>query len=127
ETSRIVPRADSGGSVPRLFGSDAGPQRCRSTGLPSVPTIVPTSTSAWSAPAHAAGSCWMSEKGMFFSVAGASLAVTLSDGEKTWLFETAATEIASGAVPGEPTDPSPQSSRSLPAEITGTTPAAATL
>ena len=49
--------------------------------------------------------------------------MTLSAGEKTWLFETAATEIASGAVPGEPAVPSPKSSRSLPAEMTGTTPA----
>ena len=32
-----------------------------------------------------------------------------------------------GALPGEPTEPRPKSSRSLPAEITGTTPAAATL
>ena len=45
----------------------------------------------------------------------------------TWAFETAATLIASGAVPGAPTLPSPKSSRSLPAEITGITPAAATL
>ena len=69
----------------------------------------------------------MSWNGMFFNSAGASLVVTLSDGAKTWLFETAATEIASGAVPGEPTEPRPQSSRSFPAAITGTTPAFATL
>ena len=43
------------------------------------------------------------------------------------MFETAATEIASGAVPGEPAEPSPKSSRSFPAAITGTTPAAARL
>ena len=42
-------------------------------------------------------------------------------------FETAATEIAFGAVPGEPIVPNPKSSRSLPAAMTGTTPAAATL
>jgi hypothetical protein len=42
------------------------------------------------------------------------------------VFETAATEIASGAVPGAPAVPIPNSSRSLPAEITGMTPAAAT-
>jgi hypothetical protein len=40
-------------------------------------------------------------------------------------FDVAATEIASGAVPGEPALPSPKSSRSLPAAITGTTPASA--
>jgi hypothetical protein len=42
------------------------------------------------------------------------------------VFEAAATEIPSGAVPGDPTVPSPNSSRSFPAEMTGTTPAAAT-
>ena len=52
---------------------------------------------------------------------------TASVGAKTCVFETAATVIASGAVPGEPTVPEPKSSRSLPAAITGTTPAAATL
>ena len=54
-------------------------------------------------------------------------AVTASACAKIWLFVTAATEIASGAVPGDPTDPRPKSSRSLPAAITGTTPADATL
>ena len=58
---------------------------------------------------------------------GAPGAVTSSAGAKTWVLETAATEIASGAVPGEPVEPVPKSSRSLPAAITGTTPAAATL
>jgi hypothetical protein len=43
------------------------------------------------------------------------------------VFEDAATVIAAGAVPGEPTVPRPKSSRSFPAAITGTTPAAATL
>ena len=52
---------------------------------------------------------------------------TVSAGAKTWEFETAATLIASGAVPGAPTLPRPKSSRSLPAEITGTTPASETL
>ena len=52
--------------------------------------------------------------------------MTLSAGAKTWRFDTAATPIASGAVPGEPALPSPKSSRSFPAAITGTTPAAAT-
>ena len=61
------------------------------------------------------------------SAAGAPAALTVSAGEKTWLFETAATEIASGTVPGEPALPSPKSSRSFPAEMTGTTPAFTTL
>ena len=127
ETSRIVPLADAGGSVPRLLGLEAWPQRCRSTGLPSVPTIVPTSVSVRSALVQASGIGRMSSNGTFFNVGGASLVVTLSEGAKTWLFETAATEIASGAVPGEPTEPRPQSSRSFPAAITGTTPAFETL
>ena len=45
ETSTSAPLTDPVGSVPRPFGSSAGPQRYRSTGCPSVPTIVPTSTS----------------------------------------------------------------------------------
>jgi hypothetical protein len=53
--------------------------------------------------------------------------VTESAGVKRWVFVVAATVIASGAVPGEPTVPRPKSSRSFPAEITGTTPAAAVL
>ena len=39
--------------------------------------------------------------------------------------ETAATVIASGALPGDDTEPLPKSVKSLPAAITGTTPAAA--
>ena len=38
---------------------------------------------------------------------GRAGATTSSAGAKTWSFETAATEIASGAVPGEPAEPSP--------------------
>ena len=60
-------------------------------------------------------------------MSGAAGAVTSSAGAKTCVFETAATEIASGAVPGEPAEPRPKSSRSFPAAMTGTTPAAATL
>jgi len=65
--------------------------------------------------------------GMPCSNDGAPARSRSSAGEKTCVFDTAATEIASGAVPGEPADPRPKSSRSLPAAITGTTPAAATL
>ena len=57
---------------------------------------------------------------------GASPAVTDIVGEKTCVFETAATVIALGDEPGEPMEPVPNWSRSLPAEITGTTPAAVT-
>jgi hypothetical protein len=38
---------------------------------------------------------------------------------------TAPTVIASGVAPGEPTEPRPNSSKSFPAETTGTTPARA--
>ena len=48
------------------------------------------------------------------------------DGPKTCAFAVAPTLMASGAVAGEPDVPSPKKSRSLPAEITGTTPARAT-
>ena len=52
--------------------------------------------------------------------------MTASPLVKTWLLAVAATLIASGAVEGEPTVPKPKSSRSFPAEITGTTPALTT-
>ena len=52
---------------------------------------------------------------------------TESAGANTCEFDVAATAIASGATPGEPAVPKPKSSRSLPAAITGTTPASATL
>jgi len=52
--------------------------------------------------------------GMPLSESGAPGAVTSSAGAKTCVFEVAATEIASGAVPGEPVEPSPKSSRSFP-------------
>ena len=64
--------------------------------------------------------------GMCLTSGGASPAVTDIVGEKTCVFETAATVIASGDEPGEPMEPVPNWSRSLPAEITGTTPAAVT-
>src|SRR2546430_17721693 len=60
-------------------------------------------------------------------VSGALGVVTESAGAKMGLFVTAATVIAAGAVPGDATLPRPKSSRSFPAAITGTTPAAAVL
>jgi hypothetical protein len=63
---------------------------------------------------------------MCLTSGGASPAVTDIVGEKTCVLETAATVIASGDEPGEPIEPVPNWSRSLPAEITGTTPAAVT-
>src|SRR5207244_6292331 len=84
----------------------------------------PTSTSVWSLAAHVAGVEAFSI-GIWRSVSGALGVVTESAGAKMWLFVTAATVIAAGAVPGEATLPRPKSSRSFPAAITGTTPAAA--
>ena len=130
EASAIDPRSDPGGSVPGPpFGLSGGPQSLRSTGAPFVPTIVPTSTSAWSTIAQPCGvslppAGW---NGSRRTLAGAPAATTRNAGEKTCVFEVAATEIPSGAVPGEPAVPRPNSSRSFPAEMTETTPAAATL
>ncbi len=129
ETSAIRPVIAPGASVERVtsFGSKpGGAQRWRSTGWRFVPTIVPMSTSCWS-PSHAGGTSWLKENGMCWRLAGAPAPVTVISGAKTWRFEVAATEIASGALLGEPTEPRPNSSRSFPAAITGTTPAAATL
>ena len=49
------------------------------------------------------------------------------DGPNTCPLAMAPTLIASGAVAGDPAVPSPKKSRSLPAEMTGTTPARTTL
>ena len=56
ETSAIEPFSEPAGSglgPPSRF--PGGPQRSRGTGCPFVPRIEPTSTSCWSALAHAAG------------------------------------------------------------------------
>ena len=128
ETRTILPLTESLGSVPRLvFGSLADPQRCDSTGLPSVPTIDETSTICWSSVAHAPGSLAPPAPWIGIAPSDGGPPTTESAGAKTWEFEVAATEIASGAVPGEPAVPRPKSSRSLPAAITGTTPASAVL
>ena len=126
ETSTILPASDPGGSFEvSCSGAFAGPHKSRSIGLPSVPVIVVTSMTCWSAVTQVVGIVL----GPFSNGICAPPtcgAETWRIRPKTWLFETAATEIASGAVPGEPTVPSPKSSRSLPAAITGTTPAATT-
>ena len=96
-------------------------QSCLLTGAPLVPVIEPTSAICWSAFVH--------PKGMFPGAGTNGIcprptgAVSASPLAKTWLLVVAATLIASGAVDGEPTVPRPKSSRSLPAEMTGTTPA----
>ncbi len=129
ETSAILPASECAGSLPRGEARfAAGPQRCGSTGCPLVPVIVSTSTTVFAVVLHAAGlgepmAHW---NGMPWRTAGAVGAVAFSAGAKTCVFEVAATVIAAGAVPGEPTEPSPYWSRSFPAAITGTTPASAT-
>ena len=129
ETSATVPLSEPAGSEVKResFGSKpGGEQTWRSTGWPFVPVIVPTSTSV--CPAIQAGATRaLNEYGTCCRLAGAPGPVTVSSVPKTCRFETAATEIAAGALLGEPTEPRPKSSRSFPAEITGTTPAAATL
>src|SRR5438045_9800866 len=88
--------------------------------------IDPTSTSVWFALAHAGGVCppvWIGT----WSTGAPALLKAPSAGAKTCELDTAATEIASGAVEGDPAVPKPKSSRSFPAAMTGTTPAAATL
>ena len=94
-----------------------------------MPRIEPTSTSVWSLvsqPAKALRETAI-RNGRLCSDTGARESWTESEGAKTCTFDAAATEIASGAVPGEPTVPSPNSSRELPAAMTGTTPASTTL
>ncbi len=123
ETSAIAPASEPRGSVlVGAFGSVPAAQSCRSTGLPSRPTMVPTSTSVRSLAPQAAGGSTPAA-----GTKGNRRPPTVRAGPKTWVFDNAATEIESGATPGAPAEPRPNSSRSLPAEITGTTPAAATL
>ena len=124
ETRTTVPESDPGGSMlTGRFTSPAGPQRRRSTGRPSIPTIVPTSTSETSTVSHASGI----RPPLAGTNGNRGPSRTSISPPKTWRFDAAATEIASGTVPGEPEEPRPNSSRSFPAEMTGTTPAAVTL
>ena len=92
-----------------------------------MPTTEVTSTICWSSVAHAPGSFAPPAPWIGIAPSDGGPPTTVSAGAKTCVFEVAATEIASGAVPGEPAVPSPKSSRSLPAAITGTTPASAVL
>ena len=119
---RDLPVSEPFGRLPRpLFGSAAGPQRWRSTGLPSVPMTVADVDER--AGRVRPGQRCVARSGSGSCRARAARRRRDSAGAKTCAFETAATEIASGAVPGEPAEPRPKSSRSLPAAITGTTPA----
>src|SRR3954471_5957456 len=107
ETSATMPDSELRGSGVKLgsFGSEPGrPQRWRSTGWPFVPASVPTSTIVW--PATQPGATrTLYEKGTCCRLAGAPGPVTVSSLPKTCRFETAATEIADGALLGEPTEP----------------------
>jgi hypothetical protein len=127
ETSAIAPESEPAGSgLSAPFGSTALPHSWRSTGWPLRPMIEPTSMSSWFVVSQAAGVWprdWIGPCRICFPLASKAL----SAGAKICAFDTAATEIASGAAPGEPAEPNPKSSRSLPAASTGTTPAAATL
>src|SRR6266542_4477538 len=119
ETSAIRFTSELAGSV--------SAQRVRSTGRPFVPTIAPTSTSVWLSVPQAGGVMPGAATYGICRRLGTAGERTLRAGVKTCALVTAATLIASGAVLGEPTVPNPKRSRSLPAEITGTTPAFATL
>src|SRR5919201_4344502 len=128
-TKAIAPFSEPLGSVvlKELFGSVDGPQRYGSTGFPSVPLSVPTSTSVWSAVTHAGGvGVRLGSNGTPGPRPGTAGVVTVIICAKMCLFETAATVIASGAVPGVLTEPKPKSARSFPAAIATTTPACVT-
>src|SRR5438445_12464129 len=131
EASAMSPLRDPGcrGERASLFGSLSGPQSRRSTGLPSTPVRAPMSTSLCSVRANEPGKRAPPALsiGIRCTLDGAPGVLTARTGAKTCVLDTAATVIAAGAVPGEPTEPIPKSSRSLPAEMTDTTPAAATL
>jgi hypothetical protein len=130
EASAIIPVSEpaASGVMSGLFGSSTEPQMRRSTAVPPLDVSVPTSISGCGEEATVGGNslAWITSIGIRRSWSGADAPWTLRTGEKTWVFDEAATVIAAGAVPGEPTVPRPMSSRSFPAAITGTTPAAAT-
>ncbi len=108
--SAIAPRSEPAGRGERPpFAFPGGPQRLRGVGVPATDTTEPTSTSSWSRSPQAAGAGppAPATNGICLSASGASAAVSASAGAKKWVFERAATEIESGAVPGEPAEPSP--------------------
>ena len=114
------------GFVP-AFGFRPIPQSWVGTGWPFVPVIAVTSTSERSDWPHSEGAPSASGlNGMRRTDAGAVGTLTASAGANTCVLEVAATPIASGAVDGEPVEPKPKSSRSLPADATTTTPARVT-
>src|SRR4051794_8328819 len=114
--SGVVKPLGSVGSVPQSFASP---------GRPWASVREPTSTSVSFAVCQDAGvgTPPAGRKPTCASDAGAPVAVTLSAGEKTWLLETAATEIASGAGVAAPRGPGRKPPRPLPAGGPGPPPA----
>ena len=102
ETSATRRFSEFGGSCVKResFGSKPGrPQRWRSTGSPFEPASVPTSTIVWPATQLGAARA-LNEKGTCCRFGGRAGPVTVSSVPKTCRFETAATEIAAGALLG---------------------------
>ena len=128
-TRAMLPFSEPCGSVVERgsLGLPEVAQRSRLTGFPSAPTTLPTSTTRWSFVSHDAGTPDEPGTKTICLSSGLLGATTVRTPLKTWAFVVAPTLIASGAVPGEPTVPRPKKSRSFPAEMTGTTPAFATL
>src|SRR4051812_42322663 len=127
ETSAIAFVSEPAGSgFPTPFGSAPAAHSVRLTGWPLAFLIAPTSAIGFAVSAQEAGigvALGWTGIGPGTEPAGASTVIAC---ENTCVFETAATVIASFAVPGVPTEPRPYSARSLPAEMTTTTPASVT-
>ena len=116
ETSAILPVSESLGSVPRLvFGSVAGPAEMRLDGLAvGADDASRRRRSSGRASTTPPGSFAPPAPWIGIAPSDGGPPTTESAGAKTCEFDVAATEIASGAVPGEPAVPRPKSSRSLP-------------
>ena len=115
----------AGSVVPAPFGFAGRGRRGALDGLPSVP-VMPTSTSVWSTVAPLEGAS-LDSNGIAWRHVGAP---ERSDGERRREdhgVRDGRDGDRVGGAPGRATEPAPKSSRSLPAAITGVTPAAATL
>ena len=119
-TSAIAPVSEPGGRLlVGAFGSSPEAHSWRSTGRPSRPTIVPMSTTSVARPRRRAK----------HPPAGTKLnwrPASDSAGRDVRVGQGRDRDRIRGDA-GAPADPMPNSSRSLPAEMAGTTPAAATL
>ena len=109
ERDRAAAASPPGAATRRRRGSRAGRRGRAVTGAPLVPTIVPTSTSGWSVVAQTAGvpARGAHERDARQRPPAPRCRRRRATGAYTCEFESAATEIASGAVPGEPAEPSP--------------------